>query len=154
MVSSGHRRSGSYGSNQTVLPAHWQPGHCDNVPQRPTETRKMLAPKRQAKPRTLVPSFGRRTASSDSDSSLRLAAQQDHEIRALAGLRAQLLVRNDQGRPRRRHLGDTIDVLRNHNPVKCSFRLAWLLRYRLDLGAFARPRMWLDHVAVRTSAVQ
>src|SRR6266852_3732592 len=117
-------------------------------------TRNMLAPKRQAKAWTLVPDFGRRTASSTRDPSLRLAAQEDHEIRALAGLRAQLLVRDDQGRPRRRRLGDTLDLLRNHIPVKCGFRIARLLRYRLDLGAFPRPRMRLAHVAVRTSAVQ
>ena len=53
----------------------------------------MLAPKkRQAKAWTLVPHFARRTVSSASDASLRLTAQEDDEIRALAGLRAQLLV--------------------------------------------------------------
>jgi hypothetical protein len=119
----------------------------------PARRHPVLAPKRQAKAWTLVPCFARRAAASDSDSSLRLAAQEDHEIRALAGLRAQLLVRDDQGRSRRCHLGDTVDVLRNHNPVKRGFRVARLLRYRLDFRAFARPRMRLDHVAVRTSAV-
>src|SRR5205823_4173943 len=103
------------------------------------------------KPWTLVPCFGRPAAASDSDPSLRLAAQEDHEIRALAGLGAQLLVRDDQGRPRRCRLGDTLDVLRYHDPVKRGFRVARLLRCRLDLRAFARPRMGLDHAALRTS---
>ena len=152
----GKREAGSVrGSRVTVLPAHWQPGHCDNVPQRPTETRKMLAPKRQSKAWTLVPCFGRRTASSDCDPSLRLAAQEDHEIRALAGLRAQLLVRDDQGRPRRRHLGDT-------SRTSCGITIRSSAVFA-SLGSFAVgstsgpslvPRMRPDHLAVRTSAVQ
>src|SRR4051794_37744368 len=114
----------------------------------------MLAKKRQAKARTLVPDFGRRMASSGSDPSSRLAIQQHYEIRTFAGLRAQLLVSDDQGRPWRHHLGDTMDVLRNHNPVKRGFRVARLLRDRLALRVLARPRMRLDHVAVRMFGVQ
>jgi hypothetical protein len=60
-----------------------------------------------------------RTASSDLDTSLQLAAQEDHEIRAVAGFRAQCLVRDDERRSRRRYLGATIPcVLRNDNPVE------------------------------------
>jgi hypothetical protein len=114
----------------------------------------MLAPNRQAKAWTLVPHFARRTVSSASDASLRLTAQEDDEIRALAGLRAQRLVRDDQRRPRRRHLGDTKDLRRNHNAVECGFRVARFLRCRLALRASARPRTSVHHVAVRTPAFQ
>src|SRR5258706_6188122 len=125
----------------SIFPPSWAP--------------EMLAPKkRQAKAWTLVPHFARRTVSSASDASLRLTAQEDDEIRALAGLRAQLLVRDDQRRPRRRHLGDTKDLRRNHNAVECGFRVARLLRCRLALRASARPRTSVHHVAVRTPAFQ
>src|SRR5271166_2949488 len=115
-----------------------------------------LAPKRQAKAWALVPipGLGRGTASSNCDPSLRLAAQEDHEIRALAGLRAWFLVRDDQRRPRRCRLGETLDLWRNLNPIKRGFRIARLLRCRLNLGAFAPARLWLDHVAARTPPVQ
>src|SRR5258705_2714008 len=125
----------------SIFPPSWAP--------------EMLAPKkRQAKAWTLVPHFARRTVSSASDASLRLTAQEDDEIRALAGLRAQLLVRDDQRRPRRRHLGDTKDLRRNHNAVECGFRVARLLRCRLALRASARPHTSVHHVAVRTPACQ
>src|SRR3989475_8668926 len=112
----------------------------------------MLAPKkRRAKAWTLVPHFARRTVSSARDASLRLTAQENDEIRAL---RAQLLVRDDQRRPRRRRLGDTKDLRRNYNAVECGFRVARLLRCRLALRASARPRTSVHHVAVRTPAFQ
>jgi hypothetical protein len=69
------------------------------------------APIRQAIARARVREFGPGSASSGLDASLRFAAQEDHEIRAFAGLRAQRLVRDDQGRSRRRHRGDTIQWL-------------------------------------------
>src|SRR6266403_3523522 len=125
----------------SIFPPSWAP--------------EMLAPKkRQAKAWTLVPHFARRTVSSARDASLRLTAQEDDEIRALAGLRAQLLVRDDQRRPWRRHLGDTKDLRRNHNAVECGLRVARLLHCRLAIRASARPRTSVHHVAVRTPAFQ
>ena len=63
-----------------------------------------------------------RAASSRLHAALRLAAQDDHEIRVFAGLRAQRLVGDDQGRSRRHHPGDTIQcVLWNDNPVERAF---------------------------------
>src|SRR5712691_1273201 len=53
------------------------------------------APIEKAIARARVGELGPRAASSALDASLRLAAQQHHKIRALAGLRAQLLVRDD-----------------------------------------------------------
>src|SRR5215510_5984302 len=64
-----------------------------------TRTRKGRLPKwlvRLAIARALVTDFGSLTASPELDSSLRLAAQDNHEIRAFAGLRAQRLVGDDQ----------------------------------------------------------
>jgi hypothetical protein len=74
-------------------------------------THERQAPIRQAIARARVREFGPGSASSGLDASLRLAAQEDHEIRAFAGLRAQRLVRDDQGRSRRRHPGNTIQWL-------------------------------------------
>src|SRR6266550_1080000 len=126
----------------SIFPPSWAPGDAS------------AKKKRQAKAWTLVPHFARRTVSSASVASLRLTAQEDDEIRALAGLRAQRLVRDDQRRPRRRHLGDTKDLRRNHNAVECGFRVARFLRCRLALRASARPRTSVHHVAVRTPAFQ
>src|SRR6266480_3517925 len=53
------------------------------------------APIRQAIARTLITDFGIWTAPSHLDSSLRLAAHEDDKFRAVAGLRAQRLVRDD-----------------------------------------------------------
>src|SRR5258708_31040675 len=83
----------------SIFPPSWAP--------------EMLAPKkRQAKAWTLVPHFARRTVSSARDASLRLTAQEDDEIRGLAGLRAQLLVRDDQRMPRPRHHRHPTDLRR------------------------------------------
>jgi hypothetical protein len=84
-----------------------------------------------------VAEFGPRTASSDLDASLRLAAQEDHEIRAVAGLRAQGLVRDDQGRSRR-HASDTIQCfLRNDDPVERALRSS--LSGSVSIGSTSRP---------------
>src|SRR5438445_8082691 len=83
-------------------------------------TRERRAPKRHAVAWARVAEFvpRTRTASSHLDAALRLATQEDHEIRALAGLGAQRLVRDDKGRPRH-YPGDTIQyVLRNDNPIE------------------------------------
>src|ERR1700681_303721 len=120
---------------------------------RPPERR---APKRQTIAWPRVTEFGPRTASPVLDAALRLAAQEHHEIRAFAGLGAQRLVRDDQGRSRRKPC-DTIQCVRwNDNPVErglCTARVCW---HRFDVAtmAAARPALWLDHAVVRTSAVQ
>src|SRR5262245_64068465 len=61
-----------------------------------TRTGKGRRPIRLAIAWALVTDFGSRTASPEFDSSLRLAAQDNHEIRAFAGLGAQRLVGDDQ----------------------------------------------------------
>ena len=114
------------------------------------------APKRQTIAWPRVTEFGPRTASSALDAALRLAAQEHHEIRAFAGLGAQRLVRDDQGRSRRKPC-DTIQCVRwNDNPVERGLCTAGVRRCRLDVAttARARPALWLDHAAMRTSAVQ
>src|SRR5829696_8558470 len=64
-----------------------------------------------------VAELASRTAPPPLDAALRLAAQQHHEFRSLAGFRAHRLVRDDQGRPRR-HVADAIQsVLRNGAPI-------------------------------------
>src|SRR6266404_2257017 len=79
------------------------------------------APIKKAIARARVGEFGPRIASAALDASLRLAAQQHHKIRALAGLRAQRLVRDDQGRSRH-DPGDAIQyVLRNDNAIERGF---------------------------------
>src|SRR5215831_21218894 len=118
---------------------------------------KMLAPEGQAIAWALVPvpvpGFARRTGSSNRDPSLRLTAQEDHEISTLAGLGAQRLIRDDQRRPRRCCLRQASEcVLRNDNPVERGFRVARLLRGGLTFSTFARPRIRL--LAMRTPAVQ
>src|ERR1700704_4405036 len=119
------------------------------------------APERRAKikkaiARARVAKFGARTASSTLDASLRLAAQQHHKIRALAGLRAQRLVRDDQRRSRR-DPGDAIQyVLRNDNAIERGFCAVRVRRHRLNVAttAPAHPVVWRNYAAGRTSAVQ
>src|SRR5882724_300845 len=101
-----------------------------------------------------VEEVGPRTASPALDASLRLAAQQHHKIRALAGLRAQLLVRDDQGRSRR-DPGDAIQyVLRNDNAIEHGFCAVGVRRHRLNVAttAPAHPAVWFNCAAGRTSA--
>src|SRR5262245_54593700 len=120
-------------------------------------TRGRRARMRQAIARALVTDFGPRTASSELDAPLRLAAQDDHEIRAFASLGAQHLVRDDQRRSRRRHAGETIQyVLRNDNPVERGARAALVRRWRLDVAPTtpAGPAMRLDRAALWTGDVQ
>src|SRR5215470_5562243 len=57
---------------------------------------------------TLVPNFGLRTAASELDASLWLAAHEDYKLRVLTGLRAQRLVGDDQGRSWRCYSRDAI----------------------------------------------
>src|SRR6266436_8521833 len=98
-----------------------------------------------------VTEFVARTASSHLDSSLRLAAQEDHEIRAFAGLGAQRLVRDDKGRARR-YPGNTIQhVLRNGDSIERALCTARVRRHRLNVAGMvpARPALWLDRAAVR-----
>src|SRR6266852_8880887 len=113
-------------------------------------TPKWRAPKRHAIACACVREFGLRTASSHLDAALRLAAQEDHEIRTFAGLGAQRLVGDDKGRPRR-HPGDTIQcVLRNDNPVERGLGTIAVRQHGLDVTtiAAARPALWLDHAAL------
>src|SRR3981189_3478887 len=110
-------------------------------------TPKWRAPKRHAIACACVREFGLRTASSHLDATLRLAAQEHHEIRAFAGLGAQRLVGDDKGRSRR-HSGDTIQcVLRNDTPVERGLGTIAVRRHRLEVAtmAAARPALWLDH---------
>src|SRR5258708_39616673 len=80
--------------------------------------RERPAPERHAIALAGVTEFGFRTAASELDASLRLAAQEDHEISALAGLGAHRLVRDDQGRSRH-HPGDAVQyILWNDDPVE------------------------------------
>jgi hypothetical protein len=58
------------------------------------------------------------TAPSELDPSLRLAAQQDHEFRPLASLRAQRLIGNDQGGSRDDPWNAVQYVLRNDNSIE------------------------------------
>src|SRR4030088_3772433 len=107
-------------------------------------TRERRAPIRQSIAWARVTEFGPRTAASDLDASLRLAAQEDNEVRAVAGLGAQRLVRDDKGRSRRHHAGDTIQcVLRNDDPVERALCAARVRQHRL--AAPVRPVLWLDH---------
>ena len=99
--------------------------------------------RKQPVARARVAEFGVRTASSDLDAALRLAAQEDDEIRAFAGLGAQGFVRDDQGRSRR-YPGDTIQcVLRNDDPVERALCAAGVRRRRLDVATTvgARPAL-------------
>src|SRR5216683_8192393 len=74
-----------------------------------------------------------RTALPALDPSLRLAAQEDDEIRALAGLGVQRFVRDDQGRSYG-NPGDAIqDVLRNDNPVERGLCVVRIRQHRLDV---------------------
>src|SRR5713226_9823445 len=96
-------------------------------------TRERRAPIRQAIAWTLVAEFGLRITASHLDTSLWLAAHEDHKFRTLAGLRAQRLVGNDQGRSRGRHPFETIQcVLWNGDPVERGFRTACVGRYQLS----------------------
>src|SRR5579871_4780948 len=66
----------------------------------------------------VVADLRRRAAPAELDATLRLVAQEHHEIGSLARLRARRLVRHDQGRTRAR-AGDAIQhVLRNRDPVE------------------------------------
>jgi len=106
--------------------------------------------------RLLDNDFCSRTASPHLDASLRLATQENHEIRAVPSFRAQGLVRDDQGRSRRGHPGETIQcVLRNANPIERAPRAARIRRHWLDSAAPAPPRLTLglDYAAVRMSAL-
>src|SRR3977135_855304 len=92
---------------------------------------------KKAMGRARVAEFGARTASSALDASLRLAAQQHHKIRALAGLRAQRLVRDDHGRSRR-DPGDVIQyVLRNDNAIERGFCAVRVRRHRVTAAPIA-----------------
>src|ERR1700739_373524 len=71
-------------------------------------TRERRGPRWQAIAGTLVPDFGLRTAAAKLDASLWLAAHDDYKLRVLTGLRAQLLVGDDQGRSWRRYFCDTV----------------------------------------------
>src|SRR6266436_2402086 len=94
-------------------------------------------PIKKAIARARVAELGLRAASSALDASLRLAAQQHHKVRALAGLRAQRLVRDDQGRSRR-DPGDAIQyVLRNDNAIERSFCAVRVRRHRLNVATTA-----------------
>src|SRR3954453_18000195 len=84
------------------------------------------APPRQATELGVVPGL-RRSASTYLEASLRLAAQENDEIRPLAGFGAQALIRDDHRRARRSQTGNLLqDVGRNDNPVQCRFRAAGL----------------------------
>src|SRR6266852_7407936 len=105
------------------------------------------SPIRQAIAWARVTEFGPRIASSDLDASLRLSAQEDHEIRAFAGLGAQCFVRDDKGRPRR-YPGDTIQCVRwNDNPVERALCTSRVRQHRLDVAtmALARPALRREH---------
>src|SRR5262245_60506400 len=91
----------------------------------------ILSPKEVRRPEWRAPGLaiaeavvtdGLGAVSPEFDTALRLAAHQHHEIRALAGLRAQTLVGDDQGGSRRRHPGDAIQCfLRNGDSVQGIF---------------------------------
>src|SRR5260221_3920070 len=83
----------------------WQDPSPSGIP-----TRERRSPIRQATP-WIVAEYGVRTTASRLDTSLRLAAHEDHKIRPLAGLRAQRLVLNDPGGTRGRHPLDTIQCV-------------------------------------------
>src|SRR5215469_6776002 len=86
-------------------------------------TREWPAPIWQAIAGTFITGYGIETAPSELDAALWLAAHEDDKVCALAGLRTQRLVRDDQRRSWRRHSDDTIqDILRNGDPVECCFR--------------------------------
>ena len=71
---------------------------------------------------------------SELNASLRLAAQEDHEIRVVAGLGAQRLIRNDEGRSWH-HPGDTIQyVWWNDNPVECCLCTPRVSQHPLDVA--------------------
>src|SRR5882672_5920600 len=113
------------------------------------------APKMQAA-RARVAEFGPRTASPALDASLRFAAQQYHEVRSLAGFGTQRLVRYDQRRSRR-DAGDAVQcVLRNDDAVERGLCAVRVRQRRLNVVTTtpARPAIWLNRVAVRTSAMQ
>ena len=96
---------------------------------------------------------------------MRLAAQEDDEIRALAGLRAQRLVRDDQGRSRG-NPGDAVQyLLRNDDPIErglCindlginglginDLGVVRIRQHRLGIAitAPARAAIWLNRAAV------
>ena len=118
-------------------------------------TSERRAPKRLAAWAS-VAEFGPRTASPPLDAALRLAAQQHHEFRSLAGLRAQRLVRDDQGGSRR-NAGDAIQcVLRNGDAVERGLCAVRVRRHRLNIATTipARPVVWLNRATGRTSAAQ
>src|SRR5215211_2738741 len=100
--------------------------------------------------------LGLRTASAALDASLRFAAQQHHKICALAGLRAQRLVRDDQGRPRPDPSDPIQYVLRNDNAIERGFCAGRVRRRGLNVPTIdpARSGMWLNCAAGRTSAAQ
>ena len=118
-------------------------------------TSERRAPERQAA-WARVAEFCRRPPSPVLDAPLRLAAQQHHKFRSLAGFRAQRLVRDDQGRSRR-NIADAIQcVLRNGDAVERGLCAVRVRRHWLNAApsARARPVVWLNRGAGRTSAVQ
>ena len=93
-----------------------------------------------------VAEFAARAAPPLLDAALRLAAQQHHELRSLAGLRAHPLVRDDQGGSRRNGCDAIQCILRNHDAVERGLCAVRVRRHRLDVAAAtaARPVLWLD----------
>src|SRR5215813_40157 len=87
---------------------------------------------------TVITGFGHEPTAPELDASLRLTAHEHYKLCALAGLRAQRLVRDDQRRSRRCHSSDTIQcVLWNGDPVERRFRADRAGRDRLAISPTA-----------------
>src|SRR3981189_85988 len=116
------------------------PGRKAISERRAPKRRAAWAPVAESSPRTAPPFL---------DAPLRLAAQQHHEIRPLAGFRAQCLVRDDHGRSRH-NVADAIQyVLRNADAVERGLCAAWVGRHRLSVATTIRARhvVWLSRGA-------
>src|SRR6516225_4945527 len=105
---------------------------------------------------TPITHLDRWTAVSILDASLWLTTQKHHKFGAIARLRAQCFVRDDQGRSRRDHLRDSVErVLGNGNPVERLLRVARADRRRIGVfTAAVEGSRVVWHAAIREAANQ
>ena len=103
-----------------------------------------------------VAEFAARAAPPLLDAALRLAAQQHHELRSLAGLRAHPLVRDNQGGSRRNACDAIQCVLRNHDAVERGLGAVRVRQRRLNVaaGTPARAILCLNRATRRKPTAQ